>query len=52
MEKGTKKVVDAVKKPASAISKWWNGSDEQQEGFVGKSGNTYTKNKDGEERIR
>lgn len=47
MEKGTKKVVDAVKKPASAISKWWNGTDEHKEGFVGKSGNTYTKNEDG-----
>lgn len=47
MEKGTKKVVDAVKKPASAISKWWNGTDEQEEGFIGKSGNRYTKNKDG-----
>lgn len=47
MEKGTKKVVNALKKPASAISKWWNGTDEHKEGFVGKSGNTYTKNEDG-----
>ena len=47
MEKGTKKVVNALKKPASAISKWWNGKDEQEEGYIGKSGNTYTKNKDG-----
>ena len=47
MEKGTKKVVNALKKPASAISKWWNGKDEHEEGYIGKSGNTYTKNKDG-----
>lgn len=47
MEKGTKGIVKALKKPASAISKWWNGKDEHQEGFVGKSGNTYTKNEDG-----
>jgi hypothetical protein len=47
MEKGTKGIVKALKKPASAISKWWNGKDEQEEGYIGKSGNTYTKNKDG-----
>ena len=47
MEKGTKKVVNALKKPASAISKWWNGSDESQEGYFGVSGNKYLKNKDG-----
>lgn len=47
MEKGTKKVVNALKKPASAISKWWNGSDESHEGYFGVSGNKYLKNKDG-----
>ena len=47
MEKGTKGIVKALKKPASAISKWWNGKDEHEEGYIGKSGNTYTKNKDG-----
>ena len=47
MEKGTKKVVNVLKKPASAISKWWNGSDESQEGYFGVSGNKYLKNKDG-----
>lgn len=47
MEKGTKKVVNAFKKPTSAVSKWWNGTDESKDGYFGVSGNTYLKNEDG-----